>query len=72
MCSKPRKTVSSVLYVPVVVFQSPLCTCSLNKNWPKLTIGQYDIFLITSIPSYNLGSGYFAVDGNLPSKTILP
>ena len=37
---------------------------------PKVVF-QVDEF-IKIIESYLFGSGYFAVDGNLPSETILP
>ena len=40
---------------------------------PSLECHSVDI-LLESVPflALNKGSGYFAVDGNLPSETILP
>ena len=64
--TKPA-TVSSFL-----LFCRLLCSRLLVLYDCSRLLLEFSLFLRTISASEYLGSGYFAVDGNLPSETILP
>ena len=70
----PDTFILLILLKPCLLLQFPhwyLNYCLSYKNSLQTPFG-HKMIILHLVPHFFLGSGYFAVDGNLPSETILP